>query len=269
VTGALALLAWVSIGWSTPTGAGSAATLAPPDMRGEWRMDLYIVSHTRIPVLGTTTVLSHTLFNATVDGTPEAPVLHTRPCGLFPQTTRPIASTTIPQAFVDKMPRKAIPFSVTEDGDVWQLQADMRRQDVGWHRPGFVPDEPGQTVPHTAENAAIRDFEADGHPGATIYLNAPIFGQIDIYMLQTAHTEISASWDGGDFIEGPAHVLEFAHRSIGASNRLFMANPDIEMDSAQSRWRLSRVPAGTTCAALKTGAGQTTPLSAQDVRPRD
>jgi hypothetical protein len=220
-------------------------------------------------VLGTTTILSHTLFTAMVDGTPGAPVLHTLPCGVFPQTTRPIASTTIPQAFIDKMPRKDVPFDLSPEGDKWRLHADMRRQDIGWHRPDFVPDEPGQTIPHSAGNAAIRDHEGDGHPGATIYLNAPIFGQIDIYMVQTAHTEISASWDGGDFIQGPAHVIEFGHRSIGASNRLFTANPDVEIDATQSRWRLTRVPTDTTCAALKSGVGQGTPLGPKDVRPRD
>ena len=251
------------------TPATGLAASGPPDLAGDWRLDLYVVSHARIPVLGTTTILARTIFQATVDGEPGSQILHTRPCKLQPQTTRPIATTTIPQAFVDNLPRKHVPLVMSADASgQWSFIGDMQPQDVGWtrarHRP--VPDA---LVPQDADHPAVLDFERDGHPGATIHLEAPLFGDIEIYVVQTAHTVLSASNAEGDVIEGQANPRDFAQRTIGASNRLFISNPDIELDAGQSRFRLARVPAGTTCADLERGEGAGPALRPEDVRPRD
>jgi len=252
----------------TTPGTGRAAS-PPPDLSGDWRLDLYVVSHARIPVLGTTTILARTIFQSTVDGQPGSQVLHTRPCALHPQTTRPIATTTIPQAFVDHLPPKDVPLVMDSDAaGRWSFVADMQPQDVGWTRARHRP-VPGALVPQDASHPAVLDFEGDGHPGATIHLEAPLFGDIEIYVVQTAHTVLSAAVGAGDVIEGSAHPRAFAQRTIGASNRLFISNPDIELDAGQSRFRLARVPAGTTCAALARGEGAGVPLRPEDVRPRD
>lgn len=252
-----------------PVDAGAGAEAPPPDLRGDWRVDLYVVSHARIPVLGTTTILAHTIFQATVDGPVGAPVLHTRPCKLNPQTTRPIATTTVPQAFVDHLPAKDVPLVLTQDAaGAWRFTGDMQPQDVGWTRQRYTP-APGAPVPQDKSHPAVLDFEGDGHPGATVHLDAPLFGDIEIYVVQTAHTLLAAPVGDARIIEGHANPKGFGQRTIGASNRLFVSNPDITLDPAQSSFRMARVPAGTGCAALAKGTGAGRTVKPADVTPRD
>lgn len=275
---ALLLVSSVSMpGWAqgpaTPARGADApdaeAPDSPPDLSGAWRMDLYVVSHARIPVLGTTTILAHTVFQATVDGPAGEQVLHTRPCKLNPQTTRNIATTTVPQAFVDHLPSKHVPMvMVRGSGGGWGFTGDMQPQDVGWTRERYTPTR-AALVPQDKDHPAVLDFEGDGHPGATVRLDAPLFGEIEIYVVQTAHTQLSADVGDGEIISGHADPQGFAQRTIGASNRLFVSNPDITLDPAQSSFRMARVPAGTGCAALAKGLGAGAPVRPEDVKPRD
>jgi hypothetical protein len=256
-------------GTDSETGTGTEAEATPPDLRGDWRMDLYVVSHARIPVLGTTTILAHTVLQVQIDGSAEAPFMHTRPCSLTPQTTRPIATTVIPQAFVDNLPPKHFPLLLSQHADgAWHFTGDMQPQYVGWNRDLYTPT-PGELVPQDKDHPAVTDFEGDGQPGATVRLDAPLFGEIDIYVVQTAHTKLSAPVGDARAISGQANVSAFSQRTIAASNRLFVSNPDITLDSAQSSFRLGRVPPGTTCRALRAGAGAGTHVRPEDVRPRD
>lgn len=251
-----------------PGEAAVVAEPAPSDMRGDWRLDLWIVSHTRIPVLGTTTILAHTIYTVSIDGTPAEPVLHSRPCKLNPQTTKPIATTTIPQSFVDNLPIKHVPIEFTPAGDGWRWRGDMQPQDVGWARSKYT-QKPGALVPQSKDDPAIVDHEGDGHPGATIHLHAPLFSTVEVYVAQTAHTILHGTWNGEDVLTGTTELKGFGQRSIGASHRLFVSNPDIELDAAQSRFRLARVPDGTSCAALAGGIGAGPELRPKDVKPKD
>ncbi|MEC7948542.1 MAG: hypothetical protein VX265_13340, partial [Myxococcota bacterium] len=162
--GSIVLAAAPAFASSTPPGDATpdAAVPSPPDLAGDWRMDLYVVSHARIPILGTTTILAQTVFQATVDGEPGDQVLHTQPCKLDPKSTRPIAKTIVPQAFVDHLPRKDVPlrFSRTTAG-AWHFVGDMQPQDVGWTRTMFQPTADAR-VPQDREHPAVLDFEGDG-----------------------------------------------------------------------------------------------------------
>lgn len=216
----------------------------PPDPRGDWRLDVHVVSHLNIPVLGTTTLLSSTAYMVRIEGTAEAPVLAQKPCALRTSATRPIATTTIPQAFVDALPPKRYPLVLTPEGSGWRVRGDMRPQYIGW--------DPAKTrtIPSSPDDPAVFDFERDGNPGATVHLDAPVLGEIEIYIVQVAHTLLDGTWDGGDAMGGRTQVKAFQQRSIAASNRLFVQNPEVRLDNAQSKWRLVRVPAGTTCADI-------------------
>lgn len=262
------LLAMLWLGALLLSPPSAAQSDPPPDLRGMWRMDLYVVSHAQIPVLGTTTILAHTIMTARIDGTADAQVMHTTPCSLSPQTTRPIATTIVPQRFVDHLPRKDIPvqFERTAAGQ-WSLTADMQPQDVGWRRDRFTTTA-GELLPPAATHPAVVDFEGDGHPGATLILDAPLFGEIEIYVVQTAHTVLTASINDAQVIDGTATPARFGQRTIGASNRLFVSNPTITLDGNQSQFRLARVPDNTSCAALSAGTGAGQILRPEDVRPQ-
>jgi hypothetical protein len=93
----------------------------------------------------------------------------------------------------------------------------------------------------------------DGDPGGTILLDAPVFGEVEVYIIQRAHSVLEGSWTSPTSAGGRATILDYAQRNIGASNRLFVSNPSIKPDSARSTWSMVRVDAGTTCAQLSGG----------------
>ena len=241
----------VPAGAHATTGAPPPATVErggdlepPPPLSGDWRLDVHVVSHLTIPVLGTTTLLSSTAYAVRIDGPPEAPVLSQKPCTLRTSATRNIATTTIPQAFVDALPLKRYPLQLTPEGEGWRVRGDMRPQYIGWD------PAKARAVPTSPDDAAVFDFERDGHPGATVHLDAPVLGEIEIYIVQVAHTILEGTWDGGSAMGGRTQVKAFQQRSIAASNRLFVQNPEVRLDNTQSTWRLVRVPAGTACADI-------------------
>lgn len=232
------------------TAAAAPAAPLPPDMRGTWRFDLRIVSNAKVPVLGTTEVKSRTTFLATVSGSQERPTIHTVPCHLQAEPSRAIAKTIVPKSFIDALPQKRFPAELAEKGELWSFHADMMPQYLG-----YDPKVAGEKPPHDKNAAGITDLEGDGHPGGTIHLDAPIFGIIELYVVQRAHTVLDGTWTGADVWEGDATVLAFGQRTIGASNRLFVANAEVTVDQKNSRFRWARVPEGTSCSQLKNGAG--------------
>lgn len=222
----------------------------PPDMRGTWRFDLRIVSNAKVPVLGTTEVKSRTTFLATVSGSQERPTIHTVPCHLQAEPSRAIAKTIVPKTFIDALPQKRFPAELKQQGEGWAFHADMKPQYLG-----YDPKIAGEKPPHDKDAKGITDLEGDGHPGGTIHLDAPIFGIIELYVVQRAHTVLDGSWTGAEVWEGDATVLAFGQRTIGASNRLFVANAEVTVDQKNSRYRWARVPEGTSCSQLKKGTG--------------
>lgn len=233
----------------TPAEALAAAP-SPPDLRGTWRFELIVVTHASIPVLGTTTVESRTLFLTRVAGSVRSPVIDAVACQIQVEPSRAIAVTTVPQEFVDAIPPKHTPAVLTWHEDRWRFQADMRPQPLG-----YAPEASGGELPQRPGDPGITDLEGDGHPGGTIHLDAPLFGQIDLYVVQHAHTVLDGTWTGAHDWTGEATVHDFGQRTIGASNRLFMANADISVDQEHSRFRWARVAEGTECAALRDGVG--------------
>lgn len=231
----------------------AAAQSPPPDLRGTWRMDLRIVSEAHVPVLGTTVIKSRTTFLVTVDGEAGAPVVHTDPCHLEAEPSRAIARTTIPRSFIEALPEKDFPAVLTATAEGWAMKADMKPQYLGYDAAASP-----KALPEDADHPAVRDLEGDGKPGGTIHLDAPVFGLIELYVVQRAHTVLDAKLTGADVFEGGATVRTFGQRTIGASNRLFAANADVTVNQSASGFRWARVPEGTTCAALVGGVGAPT-----------
>lgn len=243
---ATALLLAGALGLPSP----AAATEVPPapHLGGTWRFDMRIVSHADIPVLGVAEIRSRTVYLAEVTGPPGAPSVRTRVCRMDAHSTQAIATTQIPQAFVNAIPERTVPVLLVPRDGAWSVHIDMTPHHLGYN-PRLSPDG----VPRKRSHPAVTDFEGDGLPGGTILLDAPLFGIVQIYVVQHAHTILDGTWTGSDTWTGQATVREFEQRSIGASNRLFATNADVTVDSSQSGFRWTRVPDGTSCAALRSG----------------
>ncbi len=228
--------------WSTPARAEEEEA---PDLRGHWRMDLRVVSHADIPVLGTATVLSHSIFKVLIDGTAQTQVQHTEPCYLKAYPERAIARTIIPRTFVDALPNKTFPLTLEPDAEGWRLQADMLPQYIG-----YTPDGADDGVPLEPDDPRVEDTDDDGRPGATIRLNLPLFDDVALYTAQRAQTLLDGHLSGVDRVSGGVNIAGFQQRTLSASNRLFVSNPNIEIDQGRSTFEMVRLPGETPCDEL-------------------
>ena len=245
-------------GPTPPLGTGHEQTAdevpsaAPPwpDPRGQYRMDLNLTTIAQVPVIGRTVIQTNSIYTVTIEGSHEAPVQVQRICSLNPNASRSIAKTKIPKLFIENIAPKRFPLELKPSGKGFAVRGDMLPLAIGFDRTKM-----GDSYPKKKDHPSITDHERDGHPGATVHLQAPLFGQVEIYMVQHARTVITGTWDGGPVIKGNATVNDFYQRTIGASNRLFIANPKITTVPESSQFTLTRVPAGTTCEQLIAGVG--------------
>lgn len=231
-----------------PPSGGAVTTADPTDPRGRWRLDMTVVTDAHIPVLGTTTAKARTTFVLDISGTPGAYVATTDPCRLRVSSNRSFASTRIPPAFETALKSRSAPLDTAQVEVGAPVKIDLRPQYMG-----FDPAKSGRVVPEDKEHPAVVDFEPDGDPGGTILLDAPLFGEVEVYIIQRAHSVLEGTWTSPNGASGRANILDYAQRNIGASNRLFVSNPTIKPDSARSTWSMVRVGPTTTCAQLSGG----------------
>lgn len=214
------------------------ALAAPPDLSGDWEIVLMVVNSAKIPVFGDTEVTTKTTLIAHIDGLTQR---HTT-CTVEPSSPLRMVTTTVPDSFVRHIPDKTYPITVTGAGD---YLADFGPQHIA-----YDPALSGGLPPDEADHPAVRDWEGDGKPGATIHLNAPVFGQVEVYIVQLAHTRLSGQITSPDAFSGALDILAMRQRSIGASPEIFASNPKVAPVPGASSFTMRRLPAGTTCAEL-------------------
>lgn len=226
-----------------------ALAAEPPDLTGLWRVDLEVQTRATVPVLGGTTITTHQVMLATVRRGPDGAFVQTHDtCDMRATSSRAFTRPALPRAFVDAMPNKTYPLVLTEQAGTWRVAMDFRPLYVG-----FDGVRSGGAVPQGPDDPTIIDWDRDGRPGATIQVDLPLIGAVEVYQVQRGHTTVDATVRSPDLIEGTVDVGAFAQRTIGASNSLFVQNPKIESLSDRATFRQVRLPEGTTCAALSLG----------------
>ncbi|MCB9676669.1 MAG: hypothetical protein H6737_16245 [Alphaproteobacteria bacterium] len=208
----------------------SMAVAAAADLTGTWRVDVHLVHDVRVPVLGHSRSDAWTVqLWEVADGR-----MQNRHCSIRAVTRNPVAKPRMPDAFV-----AAIPPTVA---DV-ELEGDRFRVDLGTGRIGYAGDE----VPIEPDDPSLVDHEGDGHPGATIAVWAPIFGEVEVYVAQRTHILLEGTLDG-EGVAGAAKQVELVQHTLGAGNRLFAQQPSVTPVVEEGTFTMTRVPAGTTCA---------------------
>lgn len=231
---------------ATPEATPSAEPGADP--RGRWRLDMTVVTDAHIPVLGTTTARARTTFLLDITGEDGGYIATTDPCRLRVSSNRSFASTRIPPAFEAALKGRQSPLDSGLASAGAPIRIDLRPQFMG-----YDPAKAAGGLPEDKDHPAVIDFESDGDPGGTILLDAPLFGEVEIYIIQRAHSILEGTWKGPDHASGRAKIKDYAQRNIGASNRLFGSNPTIKPDSGRSTWSMVRVDEDTSCADLSGG----------------
>lgn len=220
-----------------------AAAAEPPDLTGAWRLVLDVATLAKIPVIGTTKIHTHQVMLVSVTRHAEGFHAHHDTC-TFEADTRPsIATSEFPAAFVDAIPAKDYPIDLNSTASGWEVHMDLLAVPVGY-------DPEAGAFPTTLTAPSVTDWDRDGQPAATIRMRIPLFGAIDVYRAQTSRTILDGRVTSADLLEGSISVADLQQRTLGASNRLFIQNPELEFDPANSRFRLERVALGTTCATV-------------------
>ncbi len=228
--------------------APAIALAAPPDLAGTWRVEWVAANRVHVPILGATLVRTRQISLARVvaqgDGFEQSHVA----CAIRAESDHSFTSTSFPPGFLRSLPPKRYPLALREGPDGWRLAAD-----TGLLAIGFRP-EAADALPTDALHPAVFDWDGDGAPGATVTVRAPLFGAVDVYVVQASRGLLDGRLEVRDgvavAVEGAFRLGDFAQHTIGASNRLFHTTPRATFVPEESRLWMTRVPEGTTCEAL-------------------
>lgn len=232
--------------WGT---AALAEEAAPPDLRGTFHLRMRTATDAKVPLIGTTRVNTTSDMLATIRLIDGRFVQSHQTCFVNAIPTRGIARTVLPLPFIRALPIKTYTLVLTQDDKGWRYDADLKPQWVGYH-----PEQAGTTMPTDPKHPAIYDWDGDGKPGASVLLDVPVFGEFKIYMVQRSHARLTGRIDNENKVTGQAIMMELSQRTIGADNVLFRTSPKIAPAPKPRAFELTRVPQGSICADLLSGA---------------
>jgi hypothetical protein len=217
----------------------------PPDLRGSWKLELRATNHVQVPVLGPNTVRSLQIMLVEVRGESQLIQSHSV-CSLEVQSDRSFIQTIIPETWVASLPDKEYPLQIDAMAEgVWSYKADLLPLRIGFD-PLLTDDE----LPQNMDSDGVIDWDGDGKPAATIHLDLNIFGKVDVYLVQAAHTQLDGLVESPNSVQGQMLTTELRQRTIGATNRLFVTNPVVVPYLPESTFSMVRLPAGSTCEDL-------------------
>lgn len=222
----------------------AAAAAGPLDLSGVWRVTMEIVTAARIPVLGTTDIHTYQTMLATVSADGPGFTVHHQTCTFRAESRPSLATTHFPQAFVDAIP----------DRDYRLELVDGAAGPAGSMHVGFVAvgwDPALGSFPERLDAPSVVDWDHDTAPAATVQLQVPIFGTVDVYQVQAQDLWFDAASVSADAIVGTVRIEGMRSRTLGATNRLFIQNPKLQQLPGRSPFRFERAPPGTTCATLR------------------
>lgn len=217
------------------------SAIAPEQLVGTYEMQLDIATNAKVPIIGETLILSRQKMLAHISYGSGGLVVHHATCTLAAKTKPALAATKFPVAFVDAIPDKTYPLELSGTSTAWTAHMDLGGLPIG-----FDPSK-SATPPSSIDHPAVYDWDNDGKPAATVHLEVPLFGTIEVYQAQTARAVLDGKVVSADKIEGGVRVIDFYQRTLSASNRLFIQNPVLTNNAALSTFRLSRIADQATC----------------------
>jgi len=204
---------------------------------GPYALEVTIVTESRLPVIGTKRVTTTSQVLARLREGPDGWVQQQRTCAVLVEGGGP-ATTTIPPAFVAALPVQEIPVDLS----------DGYRVDGGPTTLGAEADGP---LPRRAEDPGVKDSDGDGQPGVTVWVDAPVVGRVEMYVVQRAHSVLLGKRTETG-AEGAVDVRQMEQWTLGASHKLLAANPTLTVVAEASRFRLVSVAEGS-CEAVGMG----------------
>jgi hypothetical protein len=227
--------------------SGPARASEPPDLTGTWRVELELTNEVKVPILGPARLRSRQIMQATVERRPDGSLIqHHEACLVETLAEQQIVTTHFPPRFVAALPKKSYPLRLTEsEGGGWSYFADLKPQHLG-----YDPARSPEGLPRELDHPALVDGDLDGNPGVTAIARAPVFGEVELYLVQAGHTHLRGRVVSADRVEGAAPMVMLDQWMVGSTNRLFHRNPEVTHRPDLSTFIMDRKPAGTTCADI-------------------
>lgn len=211
----------------------SLAFAAAPDP-GLYRLRTEVVTTSQVPLFGKTSVVTRTDALLELEGSAGELTARQQTCDIQVESSSR-AATVIPADFVSALP--PLVYSVAIGAEEFSL-------DGGLQLVGLSSAE--VELPDSGRDPDVRDTDRDGHPGATIQLQVPLFGKIDVYVVQRTETRLVGALSGSG-AQGSVEILSLEQRTIGASNPLFNATPRLTPVKGESRFWLEPVQPEASC----------------------
>lgn len=215
----------------------------PPLAEGRYAMEVVVASASQVPVFGETRVFTRSLLLAELRWEGDVLVQSQHLCAVDVSDDSRLASTVIPPAFVAAFPEQSFPVAYARREGGWHLVLDPGEVLVGYDATaGGMPQEP--------DDPAVLDWDHDGAPGATVQLEIPVLGRVDIHIAQRGRSVfVGRVEDGG--VRGHVQVVTLEQRTLSASHPLFRANPPIRALPELSTFTLRPLPDASGCEAVR------------------
>lgn len=222
--------------------AGAAAAGTPPP--GDYGMMLKVATFSRVPVLGDKPGLSVSWLQVSVAEDPDGVLrLRHRPCAVDMHGAGDAAKVRVAPSFLEALGTKEYRLEPAAGGG---FSGDFGPDAVGWD-----PVAADGVLPATVGDPGVIDWDRDGQPGATVHVDVPLFGSVQMFLVQRSRTRIAGDWEGAGVARGSVHSDYIEQFTLGATNPLFRLRTHMRPDPARSGFVLVPVPTGTSCAALK------------------
>lgn len=222
---------------------GSAGPLSP----GRYGLVIDTATVQKLPFVGRTKGGSRGWLLVDVEQTPRGLEQRMRTCDVIVTGMRGNEGRVeVPDAFVAAIPVNRQPVTVTPSADgSWTYSVDLGEDTIGWD-PSLT-----DTMPTTADAPALLDFEGDGAPGATMRLKLPVFGTVDLHVVQHAHIALVGALEPDGSARGQVTYHRLDQATVGATNAMFTATPEMWPDPSRSGFALEPLADTVSCADLR------------------
>lgn len=243
----IALLAALAscCGWFAPAGAQDEQLLPP----GAYRLEMIMASTTRVPFFGSSKSASKSVSLVEIRRDGNSLIQNHRVCDFRVLEDSKMIKMIFPEKFISALATHSYPIQLAQDADGWSYRADLGVERIGYRNNGAE-----DKLPVKVDDPAVFDWDGDGHPGATLQLSIPLLPTGELYVVQRGRSILTGRVVQPGKVEGNIDVRQFEQRVLDAWPSFLATSPEIVPDAKESRFILTSIPAGTTCAALRTAA---------------
>ena len=223
----------------------------PPLPPGPYRLEMIMASTTRIPFLGTSKSASKSISLVEIRRDGNGWSQSHKVCDVRVLEESAMIKMEFPDKFIAALANHTYPIQFEKDGQGWIYRADL-----GMERIGYRANGTDEKLPAKIDDAAVFDWDGDGHPGATLKLSVPLLPAGELYIVQRGQSILTGQVVQPGRIEGGIEVRQFEQRILGARPGFLARSPEIQPNGKDSRFSLSQIAADSTCESLRASGGK-------------